>query len=99
MSTINPGTSVRLSAVFNNAAGDAADPTSVVITIKGDTETSYTYGVDAEVVKDSTGTYHMDYTVPAISHLSQVFAYKWVGTGAVIAAGEGTFLVTTHFPS
>lgn len=97
MSEINPGATVRISATFKNADGQAADPTTVVFTSKLDTETSLTYGVDAAVIKDSVGNYHIDYTVPAITAHKQLIAYRWVGTGAVIAAGEGAFLVTTRF--
>ena len=39
--------------------GDAADPSSLVVveTVPDGTATTYTYGVDSEIVKSSTGVY------------------------------------------
>jgi hypothetical protein len=80
---------------FKNGAGVAADPTTVRLRWKsvGGTEVVLTYGVDAAVVKDGTGVYHADITPVA----SGPHVFRWEGTGAVVAAAEGTFSVWTYF--
>lgn len=84
------GSLVRISATFSSS-GAVTDPTAVVFKIKtgsGGT-TTYTYGTDAALVKDSTGCYHVDWTTT----VSGVHSYRFAGTGAVITAGESSFTV------
>lgn len=54
------GTSVTVRGAFVDADGDAADPTAVIFQfyLPDGTAVAYTYGDDAEVVKDSVGNYH-----------------------------------------
>lgn len=56
------GDSVRITGTWTNAAGTAVDPAGVFAAYRdpsGNT-TTLTYGVDAELVKDSTGVYYVD---------------------------------------
>jgi hypothetical protein len=70
--------------------GVNTDPTTVVFSLKkpDGTITDYTYGVDAEVVKDAVGLYHMVVTVSEDGN----WWYRVVGTGACVAALENTFV-------
>jgi hypothetical protein len=100
MSQINPGDTVRLTAEFRNSAGTLTNPTAVTLRIrpKGGTPVVYVYGVGVEVVRDSTGLYHMDYTVPNLGRFV-AFDYRWEGTGTVAAVEEGQFLAATDWPA
>lgn len=84
------GDTARLSAKFQVGGADA-DPTVVTCTIKVPTgvSTTYTYGADAELAKDSVGDYHVDWPC-AVSGLHW---YEFRGTNAVASAGEGKFFV------
>lgn len=81
------GSLVRLSVAFSDAEGKATDPTEITLQVKGPdgTVTTYTHGVDAEVEKDEAGQYHLDLEITA----SGPWHYRWAGTGACTAAGEG----------
>src|SRR5688572_14500794 len=72
------GDSVRLSAAFRNTAGDLADPTAVTFWFTPPTgvTVSYAYVTDAEIVRDSIGTYHVDLT------LSVPYRWKYQFKGA-----------------
>ena len=99
MAHINPGDAVRLSTIFTDAAGVVADPTTVTLRVRppGVAETVYVYLTDAELIKDSTGNYHLDYVVPATTTAEATFHYQWEGTGAVQAVEPGTFLVENDY--
>ncbi len=94
----NPGDIVRVytDPGFSNDAGVLADPTTITVRwrVAGGVETLWTFGTNAQVVKDSVGVYHADIpvTTPGLHY------YRWEGTGAVAAAEEGTFNVTSYFP-
>lgn len=79
---------------FKNAAGALADPTAVTLRWHrhGEVDTVWTVQ-PGQVVKDSTGVYHADIPVtePGLHH------FRWEGTGAVVAAAEGTFSVQSEF--
>jgi len=96
MSDINPGDMARVTTnpPFS-IAGSPADPTAVSLIWRkrGGPPTTWVYGVDAEVVKDGTGVYHADIPVPSAG----TFYFRWVGTGAVAAAEENSFVSTTKF--
>ncbi len=79
------GDGVRLTCTFRNSAGTKADPTGVTFKKKvhsTGSATTLVYGTDVEVVKDSTGVYHVDV---AFAEAGTHF-FKWYGTGAVQAA-------------
>ena len=85
--TYAKGQKVRLSATFRDDADDLGDPTAVVakvIHIDDKSVTTYTYGVDAELVRDSLGAYHVDYTFSS----SGAWAYRFEGTGVLVTADE-----------
>ena len=79
------GDGFRLVGTFT-VGGVATDPTTVVFQLRDPDEIiiTYTYGVDAEVVKDSTGVYHLDVVVSK----PLTWWYRIVGTGTCIAALE-----------
>ena len=84
------GDKVRMAAAFTSG-GVAFDPTAVVFKLKlpSGTIVTYTYGTDAELVKDSTGNYHVDYKVT----IKGAYHYYFDGTGAIEAAEEDSFFV------
>ena len=88
MAAFQQGQLVRLSVAFT-VASTATDPTAVTLKIRtpSNSTVTYTYGTDGALVKDSTGNYHLDYTVAA----KGLHIYRWAGTGAVVAAEEGSF--------
>ena len=97
MSDINPGDIVRVATTpgFTDAAGTLTDPTTVRLRwrVAGGAATTWVFGTDAHVVKDSVGLYHADISVVAPG----LHYFRWEGTGAVTAAEESTFNVVTSF--
>jgi hypothetical protein len=98
MSEINPGDVVTVSTSpgFKNAAGVLADPTTVTLkwrVFSDDDLTTWVYGTDSQVVKDSTGLYHADIPVTKAGR----HYFRWEGDGTVTAAEEGSFLAVTKF--
>jgi len=93
MNVFDEGDLVRCSAVFMNSSDVALDPTAVTFKIKtpADVTTTYTYGTDVALVKDSTGHYHVDVSATAAG----VWSYRWASTGTGQAAGEDQFLIET----
>lgn len=85
------GDITRLTVTFKNLAGTVVDPTTVKIQIKLPTDAflEYTYLTGIEVIKDSVGTYHIDFLITQ----GGLHYYKWTGTGAVYAAEESQFFV------
>lgn len=85
------GDLVRVAATFKDTANAAVDPTAVNFKFKGPsgTITTYVYGTDAEVVKDSTGNYHVDIDADAAGF----WYYRFYSTGAGQGAAEGVFVV------
>ncbi len=84
------GDEARVSVDFTDIAGSAADPTTVTLKVKKPSGAMviYTYA-DDEVTKSSTGNYYKDIPLDE----SGIWLYRWEGTGAVTAAGEGKFEV------
>lgn len=90
------GATIRLRAAFSDdlCPSSPVDPDSVVVKVlhPGDTgPTSYTYGVDAEVIKESVGCYRFDVfaTTPG------TYSFRWEGAGTYAAVDEGQFKVQT----
>lgn len=99
MADTNPGDVERVSTNpgFKNSAGTLTDPTTVVLKWRVGPDgavTTWTYLTDAQIVRGSVGLYRADITVTAAG----LHYFRWVGTGAVVAAEEGTFSVGTYFP-
>src|SRR6266540_5929205 len=80
-----------LTATFTNAAGTATDPTTTTFKIQkpDGTVTIYVYGVDTQLVRDSVGNFHVDYTFDTAG----LWHYRFEGTGAVTATQDGTVIV------
>jgi len=95
---INPGDIVRVATTpgFTNAAGALTDPTVVRLKWRaaGGATTTWIYGTDSQIVRDSVGMFHADIPVVAAG----LHYFRWEGTGAVIAAEESTFIAGTTFP-
>jgi len=85
------GDLVRLSATFTDTAGALTDPTATTFSIKvpSGTVTTYTYGVTADIVRDSLGLFHVDYSPLA----EGIHYYRFVGTGACQTADEAPFYI------
>ena len=85
------GDLVRLSATFTNTAGAVTDPTATTCSIRvpSGTVTTHTYGVSADLVRDSTGLFHLDYS-PTVEGIHN---YRFVGTGACQTAEEKPFYI------
>lgn len=90
--TYDLGDLIRVSAPFTRVSNNAAvDPTAVylIVTNPSGVSTTYTYGVDAIIVKDSTGNYHADLDANA----SGDWYYRWKSTGTGQAAEENQYYV------
>lgn len=85
MNTYDVGDLIRLNAAFEDACGQAVDPTTVEIRVKaGGVTTTYT-----NAMQDSPGKYHLDILLTLAGQTD----YRWIGTGAVQTAAEGRFNV------
>lgn len=84
------GQTARLSVTFL-AGATPTDPTAVTFrySVDGDTPVVLVYGVDGALVRDSAGVYHVDRELT----VGGTWAYRWEGTGAVVAAAESSFVV------
>lgn len=65
------------------------DVLSVAVTDPADASTVYVYGTDPEVVKDSTGKFHIDISGSAVG----VWKHYWTATGSVQGANRGQFKI------
>jgi hypothetical protein len=85
------GNVLKLAANFKNGSTDV-DPGSIVLKIKSPLGTiqTYTYGDDADLVKDSTGDYSFNYS-PAYEGR---YSFRWAGLGTNASAAESSFVVT-----
>ena len=91
ISTYDIGNQVDMVGVFTTSAGATVDPSTVLCLFQNPagTETTYTYGVDAELTKLSTGRYQLRLTTAAAGN----HFYRFKGTAGVICAGESWFRV------
>lgn len=89
------GDLVRCSAIFTDAAGTFIDPTTVTAKTKNPaaTTTTYVYGTDVALVRDSAGHYHIDVSVSTTG----TWRYRFESTGTGQAAAEGVFIVKSDF--
>ena len=86
----NIGTLVTMRGAFTSGS-TATDPTTLTFKLKdtSGSTTTYVYGTDAELVRDSAGNFHVNYT----PELPGNYYYRFAGTGACQAASEGLFSV------
>lgn len=93
------GDKPRLIATFKDGITKTlADPDVVRFRFKtpDGTETVYVFGTNAELVKESTGVYHVD--LPLTSQ--DEWWYRWEAAGAIACALERAIQVTeTQFDS
>lgn len=75
-------------------ASVGVDPDVVKVTVQdpSETETTYTYLTDNELVKAETGSYYVDVDANAVDG----WAFRFFSTGGGQAAAEGDFTVTTR---
>jgi len=85
------GTKIRLSAAFTDIDDDAQDPGGVQFKMRdpAGTVTTYLYGTDVELVRDSLGNYHVDWLIASAGR----YRYRFAGVTSGQAAAEGTFNV------
>jgi hypothetical protein len=85
------GDRVLCSGEFRDAGGELVDPATVTFKVKkpGGSITTYTYGLDVELVKDAVGKYRVEVDVD----ISGTWFYRFEGTGAAKSAGESEFIV------
>ena len=89
MNAYDIGDTVRLSVVFT-VASVATDPTTVIARVQTPSGTTvYEYGIDAALVKDAVGSYHID----ANPSVAGNYIYRFEGTGSASAATEASFTV------
>jgi len=90
------GDLVRCTGEFTNRFGVYIDPTTVYAKWKtpNDVTTTYQYGVDAQVVRDSQGIYYFEINVTELG----IYYYSFYSTGTGQAAEEAFFTVpVTNF--
>lgn len=90
------GNKIRVSVTFKQA-GVSVDPGAIFVSYQRDSQAAvvWQYGVDDEVVKDSTGHYHADIDAATAG----AWKYRWYSTGAGQAADQGAFTVTAAAPA
>jgi len=88
------GDKPRLTVTFTSG-GVPVDPDALTVKVRNPANevTTYVYGVDAEVVRDSIGVYHVDVSVDR----SGTWRHRWEGTGSNQAAGESSFEVEDSY--
>jgi len=91
MNVYDIGDLVKVSATFTDVTDDAIDPDVVIFAFKDPVgaTTTYTYNEDAELVRDSLGTYHVNVSVDSAG----TWYYRWSSTGTGQAAEEDHFVV------
>lgn len=92
------GQPVRLAGHFVDVDGADINPTVVIVKYRppGATTVTKTYGTDVQVVKDSTGHYHIDVDTSPVVDVTPghgIWRYRWYSTGTGQAAGEMQFTV------
>lgn len=90
------GASVLLKSEYTDPdTGDFVDPGTVAVIVKkadGSAPTTYTFGADPEVTKDSIGKFRA--VIPAGD--GGDYQYRWEGGGAVQAIAQGAFEVISN---
>lgn len=91
MNEYTVGNVIRCSTAFTNLAGAAIDPTTVSFSFKtpAGVVTTYVYPTDVQLVKDSTGNYHVDIAADT----EGLYSWRFFSTGTGKAAVEGQFAV------
>jgi hypothetical protein len=84
MSAYEKGQVVRATGTFRDSAGNLVDPSVVKFRVRTPAAvvTEFTYGTDADLVKDSAGVYHFDVALVTAG----LWKYRWISTGIGAAA-------------
>lgn len=94
MNNYTNGTGVQVQAQFTDQSGNPTDPVPTVQLITVDpsgNESTYTYNVDAEIVRTGIGAYYGN-LLPTVEG---IWTYRWVGSQNINAAGEQQFSVNS----
>lgn len=92
MNSYDKGDLLRLSGTFLDASsGEVTDPQNVFLQYKNPVGVivTLTYGVDAALIRNSTGFYYADISLTS----SGSWWYRFYSTGEGQAAGEDKFFV------
>ena len=91
MTSYDLGDLIQISAVFTNQAGTALDPTAVLFRTKNPAgvKVNLVYGVDAALVRDSEGHYHVNVDANVVG----TWLYRFWSTGTGQGAETGSFIV------
>ena len=89
MPDYEPTTRVRTETQIKSIQGVLTDPTQLIFHIQepDGTETSYTWGINSELVKASTGKFYVDWDADQAG----IYKYRWQANGAIQAAYGGSF--------
>lgn len=91
MASYDVGDLAACTVTFADSDGDPADPSTVRFKVRrpDGTTSTWTHGVDSEVVKTAVGAYrvHLDLTG------SGIWGFRFEGTGSIQAAVEGSLQV------
>ncbi len=90
------GNLVRVRATFKNENGVKVDPATVQVSVKKPdlTITTYIYGTNPEVIKESVGVYYIDInTTNAVGN----WFFVWKSSGTYQAIGQTTFEVVSAY--
>jgi hypothetical protein len=85
------GDNVKMTGAFTDSNDDPADPSGVQLAYEDPSGnvTTLVYGVDAAVVKNSTGSYYVELEVDEAGD----WHYRWIATGTGKGAQIGQFAV------
>lgn len=83
------GDRIRVWGEFTDLAGTATDPTTIVCKHQDPSGNETTVTYPTSIVKASTGRYYLDIDIDEAG----TWYYRWNATGAVVAAGETSFVV------
>lgn len=83
------GNAVTVSVRFQNEAGADADPTNVSLRLRPPTGGELVKAYPGDIEKTATGRYQFDWVITEAG----LHAYRWEGTGAVVAADESEFTI------
>jgi len=97
MNTYTEGELIKCTGTFTDEASVVQDPTGVrfVFETPAGVVTEYVYGTDVEVVKDSTGVYHVNLDT---TDKPGTWKYRFYGTGTGQSAGQNKFKVMRAVP-
>jgi hypothetical protein len=92
MTEYYPNTRARIDCQIKNLSNAYTDPTQLIFKIEepDGVETSYTWGIDAALVRTSAGRFYVDWD----STKSGVHKYQWQANGAIQASFGGSFNIS-----